>query len=243
MNFILEYSEYNDLQLPRRITLSNSERIEIGNVINDYLSKTYKMTRFQKEPFEIGGKVIYPEYLFKTINNRTLLKTLILDPDKIFGSKIYTKDDLYNYIIDNSFDLFHYEGKFFNEVYRLIVTTSKKGRRFENAAFKKFEEIAQLKGINAKVQDPSIKEDVFGGIDGIFYHNNRKFTIQVKPLHKIEDYRKDPTKYIIFCDGVLKELKTDYLIVTNGNDTFIFRSKDVEVNPSFFLASKTSLVQ
>ena len=143
---------------------------------------------------------------------------------------------------NNTFDLFNHNGKYFRYVYGLLSSTSKKGKKFENNAFKVFREVAAKKGIDVIIEDPSLKEDIYGGIDGTFMHRGKRFTIQVKPLFKMETYQKDPTSYIIFCDGVLKELKTDYLIVTNEKETKVFRSKGITVFPSYFIAPKSNII-
>jgi hypothetical protein len=59
----------------------------------------------------------------------------------------------------------------------------------------------------------------------------------------MEDYKKDNSCLIVFCDGVLKELKTDYLIVTNKETTKIFKSKGIQVNPSYFIVPKVNITE
>jgi hypothetical protein len=183
------------------------------------------------------------EYLSKAGNNRTLLRKIINDPDKIIPSVVHTKEDLFKFVEENTYDLFHYKGKYFKSVYNLLVNTSKRGKRLEDIAFELFTEVAKKKGINIVVTEPSMEEDIFGGIDGIFFYNDKKYTIQVKPLFKIEDYKKDPNNFIVFCDGVLKELKTDYLIVTNQTETKIFKSKGIITNSSYFIVPKSNITE
>jgi hypothetical protein len=243
MNFLREYSEYDNLALPNDIILTNSERQEMCRIISDILDKYYPSdSKASRLPIEIGDKIILPNYLYKAINNRTLLKKLVYDPIGEIYTGIRNKEDLFQYVKNNGYDLFHYQGKYFTYIYNLLISTSKKGEVSENRAFDFFIKYAEQKGMAIEIIDPSLKEDMYGGIDGIFILNNKQYTIQVKPLFKIEDYKKDNTKYIAFCDGVLKSLKTDYLIVINNLDILIFRSKGIEVFASYFLIPKTNLV-
>ena len=239
---ILEYADYNDLQLPKGIVLTNAERMKMCKIISDAIHTYYNFDRNDNRIIEVDGMKLNTEYLSKAINNRTLLKKIIFDPNGEIISNIKNKADLFSFVENNLYDLFSPKGKYFKNVYYLLSNTSVKGKRVENAAFQKFEEVAKGKGLNIKVEEPTTQEDL-GGLDGYFIHNGKRFTIQVKPLHKIETYKKDTTKYIVFCDGVLKTLTTDYLIVSNDRNVWIFRSKDVLVNPSFFLIPKTNLVR
>ena len=245
MKFILEYAGYanNSLSLPKGIVLTNSERMEMCRIIADALKQFYNLDKnSSRDPFIIDGITIIPEYLSKAVNNRTLLKKIISDPDREIISGVNNKEDLFSFVKNNTFDLFNHNGKYFKYVYRLLSNTSKKGKKFESNAFANFIQIAAKKGINVIIEDPTLKEDIYGGIDGTFTYNGKRFTIQVKPLFKMETYQKDPTSYIIFCDGVLKELKTDYLIVTNEKETKVFRSKGITVFPSYFIAPKSNII-
>lgn len=245
MKFILEYAGYghDNLSLPKGIVLTNQERMEMCKIIADALKQFYNLDKSKNgEPFTVDGITINPEYLSKAVNNRTLLKKIISDPNREIISGVNNKAELFNFVKNNTFDLFNHNGKYFRYVYGLLSSTSKKGKKFENNAFKVFREVAAKKGIDVIIEDPSLKEDIYGGIDGTFMYRGKRFTIQVKPLFKMETYQKDPTSYIIFCDGVLKELKTDYLIVTNEKETKVFRSKGITVFPSYFIAPKSNII-
>lgn len=245
MKFILEYAGYgNDsLALPKNIILTNKERMEMCKIIENIIKKYYNIdNNSSREPFTIDGITINPEYLLKAVNNRTLLKKIVLDVNKEIVSGINNKAELFDFIKNNAFDLFNYKGKYFRYVYGVLSNTSKKGKKLESVAFKIFREVAAKKGLDVIIEDPTLKEDIYGGIDGTFMHRGKRFTIQVKPLFKMETYQKDPTSYIIFCDGVLKELKTDYLIVTNEKETKVFRSKGIKVFPSYFIAPKSNII-
>lgn len=239
---ILEYADYNSLSLPKGIVLTNDDRMKICNIIDKSIHAYYDFDKNINKEIIVDGIKLNTEYLSKAVNNRTLLKKIVYDASHEIESGVRTKEELFLFIRNNLFNLFNVKGKWFKYVYKLLSSTSKKGDELEDIAFQKFEELSKLKGIDIEIKGPTIDEDKHG-IDGIFFYNSRRCTIQVKPLFKMEDYKKDPTKYIVFCDGVLKGLTTDYLIVIKDNDVKIFRSKGIQVNPSFFIIPKENLIR
>jgi|GEM_PF-3876896 len=238
MKFILEYAEYGGVSLPNGITITNSERMIINKIIRNAIESFYSINRYSND-FIINGKVIKPEYLFKAVNNITLLRKIVLDPSKEIISNINNKEELFNFIETRLYDLFHYDGLYFDSVYNLLVNTSKKGKRLEEIAFKEFEEMAKKRKMDIVIDSPSIREDI-NGIDGIFTYNNKKYTIQVKPLVNVKDCTDS---YEVKCDGALKNLITDYLITINEKEIWIFRSKGITVFSSHYLIPKNNLVQ
>ena len=185
--------------------------------------------------------ILNPEYLSKAINNRTLLKKLVYDERGEILTNIKSKYDLFAYVENNLRNLFHPDGIHFNAVYNLLSASSLKGSKIEDESFKAFIRVAAAKGIDVIIEPPTIEEDK-SGIDGKFSVDGKVYTIQIKPLSKIEDYRLDNTMFIVFCDGVLKDLITDYLIVTKSNESRIFRSKGIIAKGSYFLIPKSNEV-
>lgn len=242
MRLIKEYLNFDTLSLPKGIVLTNDERMDINRIINNALVMYYKINRYHKDPININGKVLVPEYLFKIVNNRTLLNKIVNDPNREIVSNVNSKEDLINFIKSNQFDLFNVDGKYFKYVYSLVKSTSNKGRKFESDAFKKFEDIAKLKGKPVSIEAPTLEEDLYGGIDGTFKIDNKRYTIQVKPLSRIEEYASDSSKYIVYCDGMLQQLKTDYLIAINNSECYIFRCNSGVVKDKFFIIPKANLV-
>lgn len=238
MKFILEYAEYGGINLPKGIVITSPERMKINNMIRNLLRNIYPNLD-DVSNFVANDRIIQTEYLKKAVNNYLLLKKIVSDPDRRIVTNINTKEDLFNFISDNAHDLFHYDGKYFNAVYNLLENTSKKGKKFEDVAFKEFEEMGRKKGMVVKIEDPSIKEDI-NGIDGIFWINKKRYTIQVKPLVSIID--KGDT-YDVKCEGALKNLTTDYLITINNKEVWIFRSKGITAHAEHYIIPKTNLVQ
>jgi hypothetical protein len=238
MKFIKQYEGYEgaNLLLPNGISLSSEEQGKMRLIIFDALNKIYKIKE-RKYPFLYNGVLLNPEYLSKAMNNRTLLKKIVYDDNKEIISGVKNKEELFKFVEENLYNLFHPKGIYFGAVYNLLSNTSKKGSSLENKSFDLFIRIASSKGVNVVIESPTIEEDK-SGIDGIFTLKGKRYTIQVKPLFKIEDYKIDNTKFIAFCDGVLTQLKTDYLIVSNQYQTRIFRSKGIEAKGSYFLIPK-----
>jgi hypothetical protein len=246
MNFIKEYaqhSQYGEIVLPRGIALSHMDRKELNRIIADELTVLYNMTKDQAGDAEdnlvFGDRVIVPEYLFKAINNTTILKWLVNNRN------INTKEELFDFIKNNSFELFHYDGRYFNYIYDILLSCSTRGEERENSSFEYFEKIAKSKGINTRIffgkKYISSRMDR-SGIDGYFYYNGKKFTIQVKPLDVIKDDETDDTKFVASSSGDVKDLVTDYLILSNSFETLIFRAKGIRVSGLSFFIPKGNLV-
>lgn len=239
MKHIYEFADYNNtVILPRGVVLSNLDRMTLCKIISGALNQYYKIDKVQGEYVDIDGVKLEKEILSKMINNRTVLKRVIIQ-----NRNIKTKDDLINFIKDNLYDMYHYDGKFFDENYFIVSNTTKSGKKSENAAYKAFEEVAKRKGLNIEVLPPDSVEEDKSGIDGYFIHNGKKFTIQVKPLHKLEEYRKDNTFYCVFCDGMLQDIKTDYLVVTRDNISWVFKGKGITRNKGCYIIPKINLIK
>lgn len=241
MENIRRFADFSNLYLPNGITLNQSDQQKMRLIIYKAIKEFYNINKNSREPIIINGRKLMPEYLSKAMNNRTLLKKIVYDKNQEIISGIKNKQELFNFVENNLYNLFNPNGKYFDSVYTLLSNTSKKGSSIEDKAFDKFIRMASSKGVNIIIESPTIEEDK-GGIDGIFTLKGNKYTIQVKPLFKIEDYKIDNTKIIVFCDGVLTELKTDYLIVSNDKETRIFRSNGVQAKGSYFLIPKKNEV-
>jgi len=246
MKFILEYNNYSknnqSLRLSRDVILSNSDRIKIGKLIASIMEDIYGDNLLSDDIFTMDGKDLNPEYLRKARNNRNLLKKLVYDKDGIIKSNVKTKEDLYSFIEDNSMKLFNPSGFYFKTIYNLLTNSSNKGKSIEERSFELFKNtLKDKRGVDVDIIDPTKEQDI-DGIDGLFMYKGKEFTIQVKPLSYMQSYKKDDTKYIVFCDGVLKNLKTDYLIVLNDNESHIFKSDNSVAYDSYFLIPKSNLI-
>ncbi len=239
--FIKEYKSYNTLKLPRGIILNDEELKYIKTTIYNAIHTYYNFDRRQDSIIEIDGLRLKSEYLSKAAGNYRLLRKLIYDEYGEINSGVNNKEELISFIKNNLYDLFHYKGKYFKYVYKLLHYSSLSGKSKERKSFDLFENVSKKRGVNIKVELPTVEQDLIG-IDGVFKYNDKYFTIQVKPLKYIEEFKLDNTKWIVFCDGVLSQIKTDYLITTNDKETFIFRNRGIMTKSSYFLVPKSSRV-
>lgn len=238
------------LLLPKGIALSKTERQEMCRIIESGLKEIYKVGKFSRDIVNISGKQINCEYLFKAVNNRFLLKKIVFDTRNEIKVDINNKEELFDFVKNNINELFHPDGKYFIYVYGLLENTSKKGEINESVAFEYVEKTAKNKGLQIQILKPrKISDDVYGGIDGFFIYNDKEFTIQVKTLSdkfspNIQEYRKDNNYLIAFCEGFLKEILTDYLVlVTKQKDCSLFKSKGIRSEGSYLLIPKNNLVE
>jgi hypothetical protein len=239
--------------LPMGIVLSSEDRSEMRLLISSALKEFYTPSAlYGKNPIIVNGETeLIPEYLQKAVNNQLLMKKIIQDPDRKIITNIDSKEELFDFVKNNLFDLFHYDGRYFVFVYNLLENASKRGKKFEDKAFVKFVEIAAKKGLDIKILEPTLVEDRDGGIDGKFYWDNKMVTIQVKPLIYLDSERKSDISdfqdmYLkAKCKGDIKMLKTDYLILTNRYDTWIFRAKGITVDDetNSFVIPKKNIVE
>lgn len=226
-----------DLLLKNGITLVEEKRILLGRIIGDALTEYYNIYKIPNDTvFYFNSQPIKSEYLRKARNNRKLLNKIV------YENQLRTPNELIDFISENKFDLFHYNGIFFNDIYFLLRNTSELGKRSEIYAFEVLEEYGRKKGIPIKVEEPTLNEDL-RGIDGIFTWKNKKYTIQIKPLESCVVSNKYPGKYIVFCNGSLKDLDVDYFIATNKDKTLIFRAKNAITKPTHYIIPIEDLLE
>ena len=116
MKHIYEFANFNDnVLLPRGIILSNTDRMSLCKIIANALNQYYNLDSVKGEYVDVGGQKLQREILSKMINNRTILKRTIIQ-----NRSIKTKDDLINFIKDHLHDMYHFDGKFFDENYFIV---------------------------------------------------------------------------------------------------------------------------
>jgi len=202
------------------IELTKHDLNEIDDYIHKYLDSVYSKFGFVygvNKIIEINDKKYKTEYIGKFIHNFKNYNSIIK------RNEIRDKETFFKYIKNNLFQLFHYDGVFFDNSYTIITRTSNKGSRGEIEVKKAFEKL-----IGGKITNPTVAEDI-SGIDGSFIYNNEKFTLQVKPFLnqcRVEDNIKIEsdgslsfnTNYL----GLYREIKSnrgnlyDIIILRNG---------------------------
>jgi hypothetical protein len=243
MKFILEFADYKNLKtnLGRGVILSNWDRISLGRIIGEWLDKIYGEHLVSDDNFVMNGIELNPEYLRKARNNRNLFKKITFDQEQIINSGVKNVNDLLEFVKEKGYDLFSPDGKYFELVYATLQGCSSKGKTDEERSFDILRNFFEIQGIQIEISSPNRDEDL-AGIDGKFTENGVDKTVQVKPLAYIQEYKIDNTKFIVFCDGVLKALITDYLVVINKKEAHVFTTDGVRVMSNYFLVPKTNLI-
>lgn len=161
------------------------------------------------------GKILHSEYLSKWRNNK-LFRTLLMKDFNI--PRIST--ELIKFIIENKYDIFNTNGKYFDKYYKVMEHTSMKGKRIEDRSDKIFMEFARGKKMDIVIEKPSVEEDR-KGIDSFFFYKDRKVTIQIKPLKRVKS--NSGTHIELVSAGDVRKIITDYLIVSNDNECYIIK--------------------
>lgn len=215
--------QMHNVQLPNGILLSDDNRKHINEIMRSALIRYFPNGKANPKELVINGKTINTEYIWKAINNRMLLVRLVIN------NNIKNEDSLIKFISENLFKLFNPNGEFFDLVYRLLQNTSKKGERAEGKAYDIFIKAFRTKtGDYIKIDKPDLKTDI-SGIDGTFSYKGKTYTMQIKPLYQVI---KKGGIYFVYVDGILKNLISDYLVVLNAKECYIFRSKGSFISPN-----------
>jgi hypothetical protein len=95
-----------------------------------------------------------------------------------------------------------------------------------------------------------VTDDVYLGIDGYFMYNEREITIQIKPLaykmsSNLEIYKKNPEYWIAYCDGYIKPVSTDYLVLIDNKTSkcYMFKTNAIIPKGSYFLIPKNNIIK
>lgn len=239
------------LLLPKGIALTKEERQEINRIMDAGLREIYNVRKFYQGIVTLEGMDIRYEIISKAVNNRFLLKKIVSDERKEIITDITNKETLFDFVKDNITELLHPKGKYFKAVYSLLETLSYKGDKAENIAFSHIEEMGRKKGLQIQVLKPrKVEDDVYGGVDGFFIYNDREFTVQVKPLSgkmkpAIQEYKKDTNYFLVYVDGFIKDVYTDYLSVVNNytNECFLYQAKGIIAAGTHYLIPKKNFVE
>lgn len=208
MRKILEYSNY------KRYFFTDIQNDEIIKKIRSFMKEFYG-PQIYGDLIRTEDKILSAELLRKASNN-FLLRNRIISDFNLSGDY----QEFINFLEKNKYDLFHYDGKYFDEYYQLLVNATQKGSRLEQIAQKVFEDFAKSRGLDIKLYQTGMDEDK-QGIDFKFLYKDKFLTIQVKPL-KDHIISSDEVQFI--SEGDTREIVTDYLILSNGEVTFIIKS-------------------
>ena len=187
---------------------------EVNSNVYKYISKTYRYKPYSgNNQIKINNNVFYSEYIDKFINNMRIYENACRN------NNIRDKETFKSYINSNLYDLYHYNGNFFEENYNTVINTTAKGRRGEVFSLTYFQNLLnnkypgqkieiEIKNADEKTPD-EIKKDV-GGLDGSFMWDGKEISIQVKPFDRYDENIDD---IIIKSSGSMEIHNVIYLIL------------------------------
>lgn len=217
------------------ILIADDDRKEINRIIAGSLSKYYLFNKTSNTTHKFGEKSVNSEIIFKAINNHTLIRKLAYDKNKEIITNAKTAEDLKNWIRDNSYELFHYNGKYFDIVYKLLSATHEKGDANEKYAFEIFKKAFREKtGENINIYKGTTNQDIYKDIDGLFNFNNKTYSMQIKPIAIKDDGKPFHISfsdgfYFITSKGALKIPTTNYLILSDEKLDIFYAFKSSEI--------------
>jgi len=203
---------YTNKYGPNSLATLNSDILE-------YITDIYKVYGFiyqsGNKDIDVNGKLINTEYIDKMVNNYTIFKTFIRE------NSIKNETDFYSLIRSKFDDVYNYNGSFFNrQTLPILINTTRKGNVNEIKCKQKFADFAKSKNLNIVITDPTVAEDV-KGIDAKFIHNNREFTIQIKPF---TDYKTIGDKLYAKSAGSLSVGSVNYLMLYSDTEFIIIKN-------------------
>jgi len=189
------------------LKIEKSEISKLNRIIIDFLNTNYKKYGFiygqKNKIIEIDNLLIYPEYISKFVNNKTLFGIIA---EKY---KLKTVKEFVSYIKNNLSRLYDIDGVDFQDNYEITKKTTIKGNRGENASKKYFEKMLYKKyEMEYKIESPSTSEDI-DGVDGKFKFGKTIVKIQIKPYTR---YIKKEGKIFIYSRGSMC-FNTHYLLL------------------------------
>lgn len=178
------------------------------------------------------GMKIMGEILRLSKNNRILLNYA----NRIAPST--TISDLVDWISNNETELYHPNGKYFNEVLSILTNSYYRGKNLEEKAKIVLIEYFDSKGIQIEPFNPSRSRDEEGY--DIFWKIGEDIrSAQVKPLEQVDSGK---VRDFVKCKGHLKPLKTNFFVAVNDKECYIYRTYKHQTTPEYLSFPKSNLV-
>lgn len=218
-----------------KLEITNDNFVVYKKVVGETLLRLYK------NHISIGGAYFVARQSFENpervksilnyANTNIMLATWIIN-----NFNIESFDELIEFIISKSVELFLSEGEYFPEVVRILRKTEEIGIRNELAACKIMSDVISEKlgkRIDVMRTETDSADDIFYGIDIFFNLDGKEYTCQVKPLKEI--YVKD-SKVIVRSSGRIKAYSTHYWIFIDNDvrssqiNWALFQNKEPKIN-------------
>ena len=208
----------------------------LNTKIKEFIDSTYGKYGFvygvNELDININGLVLNSEYISKMVNNYTVFKSMI----RLNGLR--NEEEFYAYMLTNLNEVYGPSGKYFKNTIAILSNTIRLGNQNEIGAIDFFEKALSDRGINVKIQKPTIEEDI-SGIDGKFKWNGRTLTIQIKPYISTETRGDD---VYMESQGSLS-IGTDYLVLYNNGSYIITRGRDTRIDSKYFVVKLNNILK
>ncbi len=147
--------------------------------------------------------------------------------------------ELKKWIEENSTDIFHPQGKYFNQVFEILKNSYQKGMSMETLAKSSIIKwIENWKKTTVNIFSPSAERDM-QGYDLFFKLDDKIKSAQVKTLVSCS---KGKFKYFVRCKGHLQDLKTNYLVAVNEKECFIFSTWNFTKTEEYYCFNISNLL-
>lgn len=213
-NLVLSDSEFNDYKryLNKRLLDLYPDHVDISG------SKFVKAQSWEdKDRFKS---------ILNYVNTNIMLNSWIV---RTFGIERFS--GLIQFVHLNTNELFLQDGKYFDQVIKILKRTEEIGMRNEINACKILQSVIFEKlGKNVQVirTETDSSDDIFHGIDIYFILNSKKWTCQVKPLKEINIIGD---KVRVKSSGRIKKYSTHYWMFINDQNRFaLFQNKNPIIN-------------
>lgn len=208
----------------------------LNSKIKEFIDSTYGKYGFvygmNDLDININGLILNSEYISKMVNNYTIFKSMIRQ------NGLKNEEEFYNYMLTNLGEIYSPDGRYFKNTIAILSNTIRLGNHNEIGAIDFFEKVLAERGINIKVQKPTIEEDI-SGIDGKFQWKDRLITLQIKPYVSVET-RGD--ELYMESQGSLS-IGTDYLVLYNKGSYIISRGRDTKIDSKYFVVNLNNILK
>lgn len=176
----------------------------IINLLNTYYGKYGYRYHSINKTINVNGKFLETELLDKFVNNIRLFSNIAIK------NKLNTPQEFISHVIQNMKDIYLPTGSEFEKSYEIIIKTSGKGKRGEEASKRNFERLLFNKTkMKINIESPDSIEEDNKSIDGKFIYNNKLVLIQIKPF---TEYEFKNNKILVYTSGSLS-FNTHYLLL------------------------------
>jgi len=222
------------------------EITNLNNIVSRYIESVYGPYGYRylsDKIINVSGKAIDTEYIGKMVNNIKIYSNIIK------SNNLKTKDEFINFVKNNLFDIYHFDGIYFDKNMEILDGTIKKGKRGESKSLEYLANTLISKGVtNFEIKTPDKYQDN-KGYDGYLIYKGKTRTIQVKPYTTCEI---NNNKINIKSEGSLT-FGTNYLVLykektKKGEKTYEFiildniKGEKIVVDGNLYICTPKNIV-